>query len=677
MRVFHELNALPEFRNAVVTIGSFDGVHAGHQEILRRVNRLARQTGGESIVVTFHPHPREVIYPQDDQPLRLITTIQERISLFERYGVDNVVVAPFTVEFSQLGADEYIQKFLIGSFHPRYIVIGYDHRFGLNRQGDINFLRWHGEEGAFEVVEIEKQVIDNNEISSTKIRNAVERGDMETARKLMDHFFLLTGPVVRGQNIGMELGFPTANLDISAKNKLIPPDGIYAVFARHNGVRYGGMLYIGSRPTLKSFNNRTIEVNLFEFKQSIYGHEIQLEIVARIRDDAAFRDLEALRQQLEKDQKAVQAVLQSHGWSQGAVTNQLLWPQAAVVILNYNGRPHLERFLHSVLSSGYPNARVIVADNGSTDGSLAFLAERFPQVERIDLGRNFGFAEGYNQALKHLDSDYAVILNSDVEVAPGWLQPIIELMELDRNIAAVQPKILSISDRTRFEYAGACGGWMDTLGYPFCRGRIFAETETDQGQYDEVADIFWASGAAFVIRKELYKNFGGFDGDFFAHSEEIDLCRRLKKAGFRIVVQPRSVVYHLGGGTLPYNTPRKTYLNFRNSLFTIIKNESAGRLLWLMPLRLIMDGLAGLLFLTQGKWAHIGSILRAHFSVYAGIGRLLKKRRESQRCIEKFRNRPEPDSAGLYRGSIVWQYYARNVHRFSDLPLPASQKTAT
>lgn len=675
MRVFYELNTLPDFRNAVVTIGSFDGVHAGHQEILRRVNGLARQTGGESIVVTFHPHPREVIYPQDDRPLRLLTTIKERIRLFEEYGVDNVVVAPFTVEFSQLGADEYIEKFLISSFNPKYIVIGYDHRFGLNRQGDINFLRWHSEQGGYEVVEIENQVIDNNDISSTKIRNAVEQGDMETAAKLMNHFFLLSGPVVRGQNIGMELGFPTANLDIPAKNKLIPPDGIYAVFARLNGVRYGGMLYIGSRPTLKMYNNRTIEVNLFDFKQSIYGQELQLELVARIRDDAAFHDLEALRQQLEKDRETVQAVLRRLGWSSSAVKTQLLWPQAAIVILNYNGRAHLERFLGSVLASGYPNMRVIVADNGSTDGSLGFVAAQFPEVERIDLGRNFGFAEGYNQALRLVKSEFVVILNSDVEVEPGWLQPIIELMERDRTIGAVQPKVRSYTDRNRFEYAGACGGWMDILGYPFCRGRIFAETEIDAGQYDDEADIFWAGGAAFVIRKELYQNFGGFDGDFFAHSEEIDLCRRLKKAGYRIVVQPRSVVYHLGGGTLPYNTPRKTYLNFRNSLFTIIKNESASRLLWLLPVRFVMDGLAGMLFLSQGKWAHIVSIIRAHLSVYARMGRLMRKRREVAQCVEALRIRPEPDMAGLYLGSIVWQYYARNVHRFSDLPFSSSPKT--
>ncbi len=674
MRVFYELNTLPEFHNAVVTIGSFDGVHAGHQEILRRVNRLARQCDGESIVVTFHPHPREVIYPRDDRPMRLLTTIQERIELFERYGVDNVVVAPFTVEFSQLSADEYIQKFLIGAFRPRYIVIGYDHRFGLNRQGDIHFLRWYGAEAGYEVVEIERQVIDDNSVSSSKIRLAVEKGDMAAARRLMNHYYMLSGTVVRGQNIGAELGFPTANLELNSKNKLIPPDGIYAVFAKYKGTRFGGMLYIGSRPTLPMYHNRTIEVHLFDFKQSIYGHELELELVERIRDDAAFQNLDALRQQLEKDEQAVQGVLARYGWSKDAVAGQLAWPEAAIVILNYNGRKHLERFLGSVLASEYPHMRLIVADNGSTDDSLGFLEANFPSVERIDLSKNYGFAEGYNQAVKRVRSEYLVLLNSDVEVSPGWLQPIIELMERDRNIAAVQPKIRSLNEPHRFEYAGACGGWLDALGYPFCRGRIFAETEEDAGQYEDVDGIFWASGAAFVIRKELFENFGGFDGSFFAHSEEIDLCWRLKRAGFRIVVQPASVVYHLGGGTLAYNTPRKTWLNFRNSLFTIIKNESAGRLAWLLPLRLVMDGLAAMLFLSQGKWAHILTILHAHFSVYISWFSLIRRRRDAAQRIEQHRIRPEANKEGRFRGSVVWQYYAKSVHRFRDLPFRSTGK---
>ncbi len=669
MRVFYELSTLPAFRNAVVTIGSFDGVHAGHQEILRQVNQLAAQVDGESVVVTFHPHPREIVYPQDKRPLRLLTTIQERIELFDRYGVQNIVVVPFTVEFSQLSADEYIQKFLIGAFQPRYIVVGYDHRFGLNRQGDIHYLRWYGAEAGYEVLEIERQVIDDNAVSSSKIRQAVEQGDMVTAHKLMGHFYGIRGKVVRGQNIGMELGFPTANLDTGTPNKLIPADGIYAIFARHQGVRYGGMLYIGTRPTLTMYHNRTIEAHLFGFRQSIYGHELQLELVERIRDDAAFQNLEALRQQLEKDKLAAMAVLSRYGWSEEQTLRQRQWPSAAIVILNYNGKTHLERFLGTVCRTGYPNQRVIVADNGSSDGSLSMLAERFPDVERIDLGRNYGFAEGYNQAIRQLEAEYVALINSDVETTPGWLQPIVELMERDPRIAVVQPKIRALEPRRCFEYAGACGGWLDTLGYPFCRGRIFGETEEDTGQYDEVQDVFWASGAAFVIRRQLFEQLGGFDGDFFAHSEEIDLCWRLKRAGYRIVAYPHSVVYHLGGGTLAYQTPRKTFLNFRNSLFTILKNEPAGKLLWLFPLRLVLDGLAGGLFLAQGKWAHIGSIVRAHFGVYGAWSRLMRSRRAASHWVEQHRISSVPDTAGRYRGSIVWKYYAQGVRRFSDLRL--------
>lgn len=669
MKVFYELNNLPAFRKAVVTIGSFDGVHAGHQEILSRVKRLARQTGGESVVVTFHPHPRDVIYPQDDRPLQLLSTIQERIRLFEQYGIDNVVVVPFTVAFSQLSADEYLEKFLLQSFRPAYIVIGYDHRFGLNRQGDIHFLRWHGEKAGFEVVEIEKQTIDDLAISSTKIRQAVANGDMQTARQLLNHYYLLSGTVVRGQNIGMSLGFPTANLDVGTRNKLIPPDGIYAIFAHHKGIRYGGMLYIGTRPTLPDHNNRTIEAHLFGFRQSIYGQDLQLELVERIRDDAAFQDLDALRQQLALDQEQSERVLRAHHWTPEEANLKTLWPAVAIVILNYNGKQHLSRFLPGVLNSTYPNLRVVVADNGSDDGSLSLLAEQYPEIECIDLGKNFGFAAGYNQALQLRKEDYLVLLNSDVEVPPGWLEPIIKQMEQDRHIAVVQPKIKALTEPHKFEYAGACGGWMDTLGYPFCRGRIFAETEEDQGQYDDVQEIFWASGAAFVIRRALFEQFGGFDGEFFAHSEEIDLCWRLKNAGYKIMVNPQSSVLHLGGGTLAYNTPRKTYLNFRNSLYTLVKNEEASKLTWLVPLRLVMDGLAAGLFLSQGKLPHITAVLRAHVSLYVHLPALLGKRRRNKQLINQYRLKPVEKLSGRYAGSIVWQYYGNHVHRFSELPV--------
>jgi hypothetical protein len=267
--------------------------------------------------------------------------------------------------------------------------------------------------------------------------------------------------------------------------------------------------------------------------------------------------------------------------------------------------------------------------------------------------------------LQHIHGyDYLILLNSDIEVTTNWLQPLIDLMEKDPSIAACQPKLRAYAQKELFEYAGGAGGWMDNLGYPFCRGRIFHETEEDRGQYDTVSEIFWASGAALCIRSHLFKKAGGFDGDFFAHLEEIDLCWRLKQAGYKIVSQPRSVVYHLGGGTLSYNTPRKTYLNFRNSLFTLVKNEPLHRLLWILPLRLLLDGAAGLLFLSRGSWDHIGAIIRAHWSFFFAFPATWRKRKEVNRRIQSIRLTDKPNFRGRYRGSIVWGFYARAKKTF-------------
>lgn len=666
MRVFHDLKNLPTFQNAVLTIGSFDGVHSGHQKILEKINQLARAVEGESIVLTFHPHPRLVIYPDDDS-LKLITTIDEKILLLERYGVDNVVVVPFTLEFSQLTADEYIETFLLDKFHPRYIVIGYDHRFGANRQGDINYLKSYSERAEYEVVEIEKQEVDNLDVSSTKIRTALDAGDVKRASRLLNHYFMLSGTVVHGQKIGHSIGFPTANLEIGNTHKLIPPDGIYAVYVLHNKQRYKGMLYIGSRPTLKEHDNRTIEVNIFDFHKNIYGDKIRLELVDYIRGDMEFEDLESLKEQLDKDRDTTLEWLQhtEEDFTQWQQPEQQ--PEVAVVILNYNGKPYLERFLPFLQRSSYPNFKIYVADNGSTDDSIPFLKQYHPTVQLVDLKENHGFAKGYNLALQQIKADYYVLLNSDVEVTPGWIEPIIELMERDPTVAACQPKILDYNRREYFEYAGAAGGWIDYLGYPFCRGRIFAITEKDVGQYDVTQEIFWASGAALFIRAQLFHNIGGFDADFFAHSEEIDLCWRLKRAGYKIMVRPRSVVYHVGGGTLNYTTPRKTFLNFRNSLFMLTKNEPGRKLLWLLPLRAILDGLAGVLFLTQGKFAHIRAIVQAHGEFYTHFRYFWKKRYYYQDCIDKTSISLEPNQAAIYSNSIVWQYYAKGKRFFKNL----------
>lgn len=666
MKVFNDLNNLPDFKNAVVTIGSFDGVHSGHQKILEKVNLLAKRIGGESIVITFHPHPRLVIYPKD-KSLRLITTIDEKVQLFEQYNVDNVVVVPFTIEFSQQSADEYIQKFLVEKFQPRYIVIGYDHRFGLNRQGNIDYLRWHGKSSGFEVIEIEKQQVEDIAVSSTKIRNALDEGNVTAAQRLLGHYFSLTGTVVRGQRIGSNLGFPTANLEIIQQHKLIPPNGIYAVNVLHQKNHYQGMLYIGDRPTLTEYNNRTIEVNIFDFNKDIYGDKLKLELISFIRKDQRFENLDGLKAQLIKDREAALTSLQQHKEPEQDEKKKQQFPEVAIVILNYNGRTFLEQFLPSVLETTYPNYSLYIADNGSTDDSLEWLRATYPQIPIIDLESNHGFAKGYNLGLQQVEAPYYILLNSDVEVTPGWIDPIIELMERDPSVGACQPKIKSYHDKSLFEYAGACGGWLDNLGYPFCRGRIFNIVEKDEGQYDNTQEVFWATGAALFIRSQLFHRIGGFDEDYFAHSEEIDLCWRIKRAGYKIMVRPRSVVYHVGGGTLNYMNPHKTYLNFRNSLFTILKNERAEKLLWLLPYRLMLDGVAGMLFLFQGKWAHIRSILRAHLYFHPRFFRTLKKRRYYDDLINKVSIDVEPNQEGRYPRSVVWQFYALGKRYFRQL----------
>lgn len=662
MKVYYDLDHLPGFQNAVITIGSFDGVHLGHQQLLKKINRLARRSGGESVVITFHPHPRSIIYPQDDT-LRLLTTIDEKVALFERYGVDHLVIAPFSVEFSQLSADEYIHKFLVGRFKPRFIVIGYDHKFGLNRQGDVRYLEWHGKELGYEVVQIEKQELADISISSTKIRAALEKGDIQTANSLLGHPYILTGKVVHGQQIGTQLGFPTANLDLGFRQKLIPHDGIYAVRVKHEEVWYGGMLYIGKRPTLKGADHRTIEVNIFDFDQRIYGHSLEVELLDFIRSDASFPNMDALQQQLEQDQLAVKKCLATMPQTQDDYTTQ----QVAVVILNYNGRKYLERFLPGVIANSPSSTAIYVADNGSTDDSLAWLAKHAPQVKCLALPENYGFAEGYNRALQQVDADVYVLLNSDVEVTPHWLAPCLKQLRHNPKTAACQPKIKSYDHRAQFEYAGAAGGWLDSLGYPFCRGRIFGHTETDEGQYDEVSEIFWASGAALFIKADLFHLIGGFDGDYFAHAEEIDLCWRLKRAGYQILCDPSSVVYHMGGGTLNYQTPRKTYLNFRNTLCTVFKNEPLAKLWWWFPLRLLMDGLAGLLFLVQGKWQHIGAIIEAHWYFFPRMAYWWRKRKHYDQIIDLASVGPDRSALAVWPGSVVWQYYALRRRHFKDL----------
>ncbi|MCB9198518.1 MAG: glycosyltransferase family 2 protein [Flavobacteriales bacterium] len=336
--------------------------------------------------------------------------------------------------------------------------------------------------------------------------------------------------------------------------------------------------------------------------------------------------------------------------------------KVAVAILNYNGKHWLEKFLPNVISNSL-DAEVVIIDNASTDDSVQYIRDQFPNLKLIINQKNSGFAGGYNEGLKKIESDIYILLNSDIEVTPNWIQPILELFRSDKNIAAIQPKILSYNDKTRFEHAGASGGYIDKLGYPFCRGRIFTETEIDENQYNSAQPIFWATGACLFIRSEQYWEAGGLDEDFFAHMEEIDLCWRLQNMGFQIYVEPKSYVYHVGGGTLDYRNPRKTYLNFRNSLYAIHKNWSRG-LFFIIFSRLVLDGIAGLKFLIGGDFKHISSIIKAHFHYYGHIGKLKKQRKELKK-----NNKNILQLKGVLNASIVWKFYLKGKKSFRDLNL--------
>ncbi len=335
--------------------------------------------------------------------------------------------------------------------------------------------------------------------------------------------------------------------------------------------------------------------------------------------------------------------------------------RCAVVILNWNGLQMLQRFMPSVLACS-PEAEVVVADNGSSDGSMAWLEREYPQVRRLALGRNYGFAEGYNQALARVDAEYYVLLNNDVEVTEGWLGTLLSYMDLHPEVAACQPKLRCQWSRQDFEYAGACGGFIDSLGYPYCRGRLMGTVERDEGQYDTVLPVLWATGAALLIRSADYHQAGGLDGRFFAHQEEIDLCWRLRSRGRGVVCVPQSVVYHLGGGTLPVDSPRKTFLNFRNNLLLLYKNLPPERLSAVMRWRLWLDALASLKFLITG---HLGSFRavwqgRRAFRRMRPIFEADRRRNLSLTVLS-----PVPEQGTF---SLLWQYYIRGRRRWGELP---------
>ncbi|MDF1699342.1 MAG: bifunctional riboflavin kinase/FAD synthetase [Saprospiraceae bacterium] len=660
MRIFRDINDLPDFKNAVITIGSFDGVHRGHQKIIKRINHLAKEIEGESIIITFDPHPRKVIYPKDNS-LELLNSLEEKIALCEKYGIDNLVIVPFSIEFSQQNPREYIEKFLIGLFSPKYIVIGYDHRFGLNREGNILLLQEYAEEYDFDVIQIKKQELEDITISSTKVRTALKSGNIEEANQFSNHSYSLKGKVVHGDKIGQSIGYPTANIAVFEEDKLIPANGVYGVICQIEGLEKRGMLYIGTRPTLEGNEPKLkIEVNLFDFNDSIYDKTIAVNFLFHIRGDEKFDSLNALKYQLSKDKEAV---LNKFAEQPKENNNK---DKVCIAILNYNGEELLESYLPQVLYSSKNPLNIAVIDNASNDESVSYIQEWHPEIQVIELQKNYGFAEGYNRGLEYVEATYTVILNSDVSVRTNWLDPIIARMDADPHLAVVQPKILSLEEKSKFEYAGASGGYMDAIGYPYCRGRIFDQVEADKGQYDTIENIDWASGAAMVVRTDVFKQLGGFDKDYFAHMEEIDFCTRVRAAGYKIEVLPTSVVYHLGGGTLDYGNPRKIYLNFRNSLYTLFKNESLSKLLWALPFRLILDGVAGIKFLLSGELSSISAIIKAHWTFFGNIGNLRAKKKSYNNRIQKHKiGAATPRST--FSSSIVWDFYVRGKKHFSNL----------
>jgi len=329
----------------------------------------------------------------------------------------------------------------------------------------------------------------------------------------------------------------------------------------------------------------------------------------------------------------------------------------AVVILNFNGRKQLETYLPSVVVNSKPHT-IIVADNASTDDSVAYLISKFPTLRLVHNTENHGFARGYNDALAQIKGEFDayLLLNSDVEVTPNWIEPLITSLS-DEKVVSVQPKILSYLKKDRFEHAGACGGFIDSNYFPFCRGRLFDVVEKDVQQYDYPQKVSWTSGAAMLIRSETFHSAGGFDSDFFAHMEEIDLCLRLQRKGFELICNPQSVVYHLGGGTLPYDSPIKIYLNFRNNLYLIVKNHQG----WLFPklfFRMTLDGIAAIKFLTKGELNFTWKIFLAHLALYRNFGKMYRKRVKLK--IDK-------KPILFYRGSIIWSFFAQKNKTYSSL----------
>lgn len=338
--------------------------------------------------------------------------------------------------------------------------------------------------------------------------------------------------------------------------------------------------------------------------------------------------------------------------------------KTAVVILNWNGLEWLQKFLESAVRyTADGNTSVFVADNGSTDSSIDWISMNFKDIPIIRFESNLGFAGGYNRAFKQINATYYVLLNTDVGVTEGWLNPLVEYMDNNPDVASCQPKIISFRKKDYFEYAGAAGGYIDKYGYTFCRGRIFDHIEKDTGQYDDFANIFWSTGACMIVRSDAWIKCGGLDDDFFAHMEEIDLCWRFRLADYRVCYVPGSTVYHVGGGSLPYDSKNKTYLNFRNNLFLLYKNLPDNKLHRVLLIRKLLDGLAAIMFIFTGRYSIFKAILKAHIDYYKSI-RTLKEKRKLVRDLTKKKN-----GGNLLNKSIVFRFYIRGEKTFNSLKI--------
>lgn len=333
----------------------------------------------------------------------------------------------------------------------------------------------------------------------------------------------------------------------------------------------------------------------------------------------------------------------------------------AVVVLSYNGKKWHELFLPGIVAEAYTGYDVIVADNASTDDTLEYVQTSFPTVKTIQIAVNHGFANGYAEALNQIQAKYYILLSADFEVTQGWFPPLLHAMQRYSGLAACQPKIRYWRDKEYFEYAGAGGGFVDRFGYLFCRGRLFADLEKDNGQYNDDIEVFWASGGCLMVRADLYHKVGGLDPDFYAHMEEVDLCWRLKNAGYKIGYIGQSTVYHVGGSVISYGSPQKLYYNFRNSLILLLKNERLSKLMWLFPLRLVLDGIAGMQMLLTGRFRETATIVKAHFHFYGSLGKWIRRRSNAQKHVTH-RNK-----AGFYPRSIVWDYFVLRKKLFTKL----------